>query len=182
MFEFASCWERIKSKTAIKKHIQLAEILNVYPSLVSKNKKKNVFPVVWAETIGDKFGLSPVWIMTGEGQATSNASQGKIGHSEDDQGGDDIERYVECYWGDEFVKKVPLIKGALYEVDPINPKTKKMKGEKVLMIDTGYMGPATCLRIDSQWHSKKRNYTEFDPCDLKLLSKTPDLSNLGIDV
>ena len=79
-------------------------------------------------------------------------------------------RIAECYYHQKLIKKVPIVIGGLYEVVPINPSKKKLRGERVRLIEAEDMMSAKCLRIDSDWHVKRESYTEIDICDLKLIS------------
>lgn len=174
--EFISVWKRLKENLRIKNYSELAEIIGVSASNVSKKKQKNEFPANWAFLIGKKYNLSTEWILTGLGPKVlldERAVENLENDKEENQIG-----FVECYNNGKFIKKVEIIKGGLYEIDPINPKKNKMKGERVIIIDTEFMGPAICLRVDSEWHFKRRNYVEIDYCDLKLLSNKPNLDDI----
>lgn len=175
--EFVSVWKRLKEELGIKNYSQLAEIIGVSASNVSKKKQKNEFPADWAFLVGKKYNLLTDWILTGigpKGIVETNGKKDLQNDNEENQIG-----FVECYDNGKFIKKVEIVKGGLYEIDPINPKNNIMKGERVIIIDTEFMGPARCLRIDSEWHFKKRNYVEIDYCDLKLLSSKPNLEDIG---
>ena len=177
---FESCWKRIKNEFGVKNFVQLSEIIGQSTSNIAKKKKKNEFPVEWAYKVAKEFNVLTEWILTGIGPKTLIDV---VQYSENTVNNDDIEEmcdYVECHWNKKFVKKVPLILGALYEIDPVNPSKNKMRGEKVILIEIGFVGPTTCLRIDSKWHLKRRDYGEIDPCDLRLISKKPDFKKLGI--
>lgn len=79
-------------------------------------------------------------------------------------------RTVDCYYNRKIVKKVPIVVGGLYKVVPVNPQKKKLRGERVQLIEAGDMVSAKCLRIDSEWHVKRDSYTEIDVCDLELIT------------
>jgi len=151
---------------------QLAEIVGVTTSSVTKKKQQNIFPVEWAFLIGRKYDVLTEWILLGIEPKRLTAEKNE-NFKEEDSNNEEVE-VVECYRNRKFIKRVPIIKGGLYEVDPLNPRKIKLKGERVIIIDTEFMGPIMCLRIDSEWHFKRRDYVEVDPCDLKLISAKPD--------
>jgi transcriptional regulator with XRE-family HTH domain len=63
---FEQCWERVKQKTGLKTQHQLASLVGITQSYVSKMKNENVFPPEWAYFISKKFNLSMDWILTGD--------------------------------------------------------------------------------------------------------------------
>ncbi|QPJ61660.1 MAG: helix-turn-helix transcriptional regulator [Candidatus Nitronauta litoralis] len=63
---FKECWLRVTSATPIAKYNQLAEALGIHPSSVHGAKKRDMFPAKWAFVIGEKYGISPEWIITGK--------------------------------------------------------------------------------------------------------------------
>jgi len=65
-FSFDECWERIKSKTSIENYSQLAEIIELSKSNVTKRKDENLFPIDWAFIVARRYGLTTEWILTGE--------------------------------------------------------------------------------------------------------------------
>ena len=65
-FLFSECWERIVEKTSIRYFSQLAEVVGLAKSNITKRKEENIFPVEWAFYVGMKFNLSAEWILTGE--------------------------------------------------------------------------------------------------------------------
>lgn len=65
-FSFKECWERIQQKTSIENYVQLAEIIGISKSNITKRKDEDVFPIEWAFWVGDKFGLTTEWILKGE--------------------------------------------------------------------------------------------------------------------
>jgi hypothetical protein len=65
-FSFAECWERIKSKTPIENYSQLAEIIGLSKSNITKRKEEDLFPIEWAFHVGQKFNLSTEWILKGK--------------------------------------------------------------------------------------------------------------------
>jgi len=177
---FDSCWKRIKDELSIKNYTQLSEIIGTSTSNITKKKQQGVFPVEWAYTIGKKYGVLTEWIMTGDGPKSLDKDKNENFENNQEENFEDPENYVECHRNRKFIKKVPIIKGALYVIEPMNPTKQKMRGEKVIVIETPVMGPLVCLRIDSEWHLKRRDYTEIDPCDLKLISIKPSLEELGL--
>lgn len=64
---FFECFARIKSETDILNMTQLAELVNVSQSTVSKQNIKKEFPAEWAYSIGKKYNLLTEWIMEGVG-------------------------------------------------------------------------------------------------------------------
>ena len=65
-FSFEECWERIKGKTPLENYSQLAEIIELSKSNVTKRKDENLFPVEWAFVVARRYGLTTEWILTGE--------------------------------------------------------------------------------------------------------------------
>ncbi len=65
---FLRSWDRIKESTKIENLNQLAEIVDTSNSNVTKRKKEDNFPVEWAFEIGQKYGISTEWILTGNGE------------------------------------------------------------------------------------------------------------------
>lgn len=63
---FTSIFERIKENTEIKNLTSLGRFLGVSQQFVSKKKKENIFPVEWAFKVGQHYGLSTDWLMTGK--------------------------------------------------------------------------------------------------------------------
>ena len=62
---FSEVFERIRRETDIKNTVQLAKIVGFAQPTVSKKKKLKKFPVEWAYTIGQKYGILTEWIMKG---------------------------------------------------------------------------------------------------------------------
>ncbi|MFH1217774.1 MAG: helix-turn-helix domain-containing protein [Pseudomonadota bacterium] len=75
-FNFSKVFERVKMKTSIANLTQLAEVIEVSPAAVSKNKKENIFPLEWIYIIALKFNLELMWLITGE----KNYQEGEIAH------------------------------------------------------------------------------------------------------
>lgn len=65
---FEDSWARIQQETEIKNQYDLAKAINASQPVISKYKKKGVFPVEWAYKVGKKYNLLTEWIMTGDGQ------------------------------------------------------------------------------------------------------------------
>jgi hypothetical protein len=76
-------------------------------------------------------------------------------------------KWVMCSFGDD-TRKVEIEEGAIYIVDPLNKRKKKHRGEKVKLISSDMDGTIV-LRIESEWHVKKKSYTKMDICDLRLV-------------
>ncbi len=82
------------------------------------------------------------------------------------------ERYVECSWRCKKVKTVKIDVGKIYIVDPMNPAKKKYRGERVRLMKCEPFGEGTfVLRLESEWHVKRNEYTKMDICDLQLLEE-----------
>ncbi len=64
---FIQAWERVQYECKIKNMSQLGEIVGVSQSCVSKKKKKDIFPLEWADKISKKYNILSDWILTGEG-------------------------------------------------------------------------------------------------------------------
>ena len=64
---FEEIWGRIKSRTDIKTFSELAKLLETTGPYISRKRKENDFPVIWAFVIAQKYDLSTDWIMTGKG-------------------------------------------------------------------------------------------------------------------
>jgi len=76
---------------------------------------------------------------------------------------------VECCWNYKKVKTVEIHIGKIYIVDPLNPAKKKYRGERVRLVKQEPFGGSTfVLRLESEWHVKRNEYTKIDICDLKL--------------
>jgi len=65
---FDEVWLRILANTSIKKNKELANIVGIAESVVSKRAKENNFPVEWGFFVAQEFGLSTDWLLTGEGE------------------------------------------------------------------------------------------------------------------
>ena len=84
------------------------------------------------------------------------------------------EKYVKCYYGYKKEKIVEIHIGKIYIVDPLNPAKKKYRGEKVRLVKHESFGGETfVLRIESEWHVKRNEYTKIDICDLQLDENQP---------
>jgi len=64
---FDEVWERICGTVRWKKFGELADFLNIKSASVSGAKSRGIFPIEWAYKIGQEFGLSTEWILTGKG-------------------------------------------------------------------------------------------------------------------
>lgn len=64
---FSEIWERVRANTDLSTFTQLAELVETTHQYVSRKKAKDEFPIYWAFTIAQKYGLSTDWLMTGEG-------------------------------------------------------------------------------------------------------------------
>lgn len=73
-FSFEECWERIKKETPLENYSQLAEIIELSKSNVTKRKDENLFPVEWAFVVARKYGLTTEWILTGKEKKSSEAT------------------------------------------------------------------------------------------------------------
>ena len=60
-------WERICGVTRWRKLGDLADFLAIKSPSVSGAKSRGIFPIEWAFKIGQEFGLSTDWILTGKG-------------------------------------------------------------------------------------------------------------------
>ena len=107
---FNEIFERVKSKTDIGNFRQLADFIGTTQSYVSRKKGKNDFPILWAFTIGQEYGLSTDWILTGEEYKKSVVTNETINHKEFSENDKEI---------DILLKK---IKGWLIELKRKNPK------------------------------------------------------------
>ncbi|MDD2307831.1 MAG: hypothetical protein PHP53_24220 [Prolixibacteraceae bacterium] len=65
MMSFEQIWERVKKKTDIRTFTELADLVGTTGPYISRKKKENDFPVIWAYEIAQKYKLSTDWIMTG---------------------------------------------------------------------------------------------------------------------
>ena len=75
-YSFAECWERILQKTSIENYAQLAEIIGISKSNITKRKDENLFPVEWAFLVAENFGLTTEWILKGK-EVQKNELRGK---------------------------------------------------------------------------------------------------------
>ena len=64
---FAETWKRITEATEIRSQYDLAEKLGMTQAVVSKWKRRDIFPAEWAYKIAKQYGLLTEWIITGEG-------------------------------------------------------------------------------------------------------------------
>ncbi|WP_306545876.1 hypothetical protein [Desulfobulbus sp.] len=62
---FEQIWGRIKERTDIRTFSELADLVGTTGPYISRKKKENDFPVIWAYEIAQKYKLSTDWIMTG---------------------------------------------------------------------------------------------------------------------
>ena len=65
--EFGKVWNRVKEATNLTSFTELASIVGVRQSAVSKVKKRGDFPPGWIFGIATKYGLNSDWLATGEG-------------------------------------------------------------------------------------------------------------------
>ena len=65
-FSFSEIWERVRKETPLDNFTQLAEIVETAASNITKRKNEDIFPVEWAFWIGEKYGISTEWILTGK--------------------------------------------------------------------------------------------------------------------
>ncbi len=165
---------RIKPITGIKNAYQLSKIIDVPQPTISRKKKKNLFEIEWAYKLSKKYNLLTEWILTGQGPKSLSEINLKNSENKKELPLDPDEeikkqgKWVECWWHDKKIKTVPIKEGAIYIVDPLNPQRKKYRGEKVKLIHYDKWGTCEILRLDSEWHVKRRHYVEIDICDLKL--------------
>jgi len=75
---FEQIWERIKKRTDIRTFSELADLVGTTGPYISRKKKENDFPVIWAFEIAQKYKLSTDWIMTG-GETRSFDAQKNYG-------------------------------------------------------------------------------------------------------
>lgn len=97
-FSFIECWKRIQQKTTVKNYAQLAEIIGISKSNITKRKEENVFPVEWAFLVADQFGLTTEWILKGKEVHKNELKTGKRKFEIFDQAEE---------WLNEEVKKNP---------------------------------------------------------------------------
>ncbi len=64
---YEPAWERAKSITGWKRHMELADFLKVTSATVSGARKRDSFPVQWAFKIAQVYDCSTDWILTGRG-------------------------------------------------------------------------------------------------------------------
>ena len=76
-FRFLEIWERIKRETDIVKLGQLAKIIEISQSVVSKRKDENFFPVEWAYIVSKEKNLNIDWILEGTGPIRPGDQEGK---------------------------------------------------------------------------------------------------------
>jgi hypothetical protein len=100
-FDFEDVFDRIKKSTDIKNSVQLAEIIQVTQPAVSKNKKKNIFPLDWAFLIAEKYNLELTWLIRGEGKEKSKTTSKKRSNELLDE--------IDC-WLEEKATRKPEIK------------------------------------------------------------------------
>lgn len=77
---FEESWQRVQKETDIKNQYDLARAIDASQPVISKYKKKGVFPVEWAYKLGRKYNLLTEWIMTGEGPRKPG-DEGKVGET-----------------------------------------------------------------------------------------------------
>lgn len=64
---FDEVWTRICEITGWRKSGQMADFLEIKSQSVSGAKSRGQFPIEWAFKIGQEYGLSTEWILTGKG-------------------------------------------------------------------------------------------------------------------
>ena len=72
-FSFSEIWERVRRETPLENFTQLAEIVETAASNITKRKNEDIFPVEWAFWIGEKYGISTEWILTGKRRKTARS-------------------------------------------------------------------------------------------------------------
>lgn len=86
------------------------------------------------------------------------------------------EEFVECGWNWEAKRRFKIKTGEIYIVDPLNPRAKKYRGERVKLIThSQYDRKVEVLRVESEWHVKRNCFTEMDICDLRPEKKELEL-------
>jgi hypothetical protein len=65
---FEAVFGRIKTKTKIKTIKELCDELEISKTAIQRQKNKDIFLPQWAYKIGQKYGISTDWIMTGVNQ------------------------------------------------------------------------------------------------------------------
>ena len=88
------------------------------------------------------------------------------------------EDFVKCYHNRKFNRKVPVVFGGLYLVEPMNPMKRKYRGEKVILVEVD--GIPKVLRVESESDVKNKKYTDIDICDLRLLRRKPSKDLTGL--
>ncbi|PKN16533.1 MAG: hypothetical protein CVU66_00585 [Deltaproteobacteria bacterium HGW-Deltaproteobacteria-23] len=63
---FDEVWERLCKATGWRKMGEMADFLSIKSPSVSGAKSRGTFPIEWAFKIGQEFGLSTDWILTGK--------------------------------------------------------------------------------------------------------------------
>ncbi|MDD2468297.1 MAG: helix-turn-helix domain-containing protein [Desulfobulbus sp.] len=97
-FSFVECWERIQEKTPINNYVQLAEIIGISKSNITKRKDEDLFPIEWAFLVADRYGLTTEWILKGI----------KVQKNEQKEKGRKFEIFNQAEeWLNEEVKKNP---------------------------------------------------------------------------
>ncbi|MEW6291142.1 MAG: helix-turn-helix domain-containing protein [Thermodesulfobacteriota bacterium] len=164
---FLTICERIKKELSIKKDKDLIGIIGTSQPTFSRRKKENKFDYEWAFIINKKYNLLAEWILTGEGPKTIESLK-NVDQREDiqDDGHSINNAYVECYWQNKFVRKVSLIPGKKYIIEPLNPKAKKNRGLNVELITYNFKEGVQVLILNNE-NNKTRKYLIVDPCDLK---------------
>lgn len=65
--EFDKVWGRVKEATNLASFTELASVVGVKQSAVSKIKKRGDFPPGWIFILTEKYGLNSDWLASGEG-------------------------------------------------------------------------------------------------------------------
>jgi len=74
---FDEVWERLCRATGWRKLGEMADFLAIKSPSVSGAKSRGTFPIEWAFKIGQEFGLSTDWILTGKEVSGAQSSFNK---------------------------------------------------------------------------------------------------------
>ncbi|XCN71892.1 MAG: hypothetical protein Q3M24_16505 [Candidatus Electrothrix aestuarii] len=116
---FNEIWSRVKREAGLSNFRELSEIIGITEAAISKQRKKDTFLPQWAFKIGQQFGISTEWIMTGRppkrfSEITTNEFAVKLG----------------C-WIDEYSKDDPRKAGAAeLKVEEALPEFKEWLDEQ----------------------------------------------------
>ena len=67
IFSYNTVFNRLKKCTDLDKQSDIAELIGITQTSVSRRKKDDVWPIEWAYIVGKKYNLLTEWILTGEG-------------------------------------------------------------------------------------------------------------------